>query len=115
MRLTAIFVLLGEPFDVPTEQYQFHSESIISDEKVALEKELVRMLKPEDPSDHMNWETPEANGYGITGPSTSLTCPKQLFQQLQTVQFGPAGHDCNGDLRRAFSKKIVSRWRRWLT
>ena len=48
---------------MPTEQYQFHSESIIS-EKVAFEKELVRMLKPEDPSDHMNLETPEANGNG---------------------------------------------------
>ena len=65
VQLTAIFVSLGEPFDVPTEQYQFHSESIIDNEKVALEKELVRMLKPEDPSDHMNWETPEANGYEL--------------------------------------------------
>ena len=87
MRLTAIFVLLGEPFDVPTEQYQFHSESIISDEKVALEKELVRMLKPEDPSDHMNWETPEANGYELRSEHV-IDMLKQLFQQLQTVQFG---------------------------
>ena len=63
VQLTAIFVLLGEPFDVSTEQHQFHSESTISDEKVALEKELVRMLKLEDPSDHKNWETLEANGH----------------------------------------------------
>ena len=67
MQLTAISVLLGKPFDVSTDfclQYQFHSESIISDEKVTLEKELVRMLKLEDHSDHKNWETPEANGNG---------------------------------------------------
>ena len=24
---------------------------------------MARMLKPEDSSDHMNWEAPEANGY----------------------------------------------------
>ena len=64
MQLTAISVLLGEPFDVSTEQYQFHSESIIDNEKVTLEKELVGMLKLEDHSDHKNWETLEANGYG---------------------------------------------------
>ena len=86
MQLTAIFVSLGEPFDVPTEQYQFHSESIIDNEKVALEKELVRMLKPEDPSDHMNWETPEANGYELWSEHV-IDMLKQLFQQLQTVQF----------------------------
>ena len=63
MQLTAISVLFGEPFDVSTEQYQFHSESIIDDEKVALEKELVRLLKLEDHSDYKNWETLEANGY----------------------------------------------------
>ena len=64
MQLTVISVLLGKPFDVSTEQYQFHSESIINNEKVALEKELVRMLKLEDHSDHKNWETLEANGNG---------------------------------------------------
>ena len=40
MQLTAISVLLGKPFDVSTEQYQFHSESIIDNEKVALEKRV---------------------------------------------------------------------------
>ena len=67
-QLTVISVLLGKPFDVSTDfsclQYQFHSESIIDNEKVELEKELVRMLKLEDHSDHKNWETPEANGCG---------------------------------------------------
>ena len=66
MQLTVISVLLGKPFDVSTDfclQYQFHSESIIDDEKVALEKELVRMLKLDDHSDPKNWETLEANGY----------------------------------------------------
>ena len=61
-----ISVLLGKPFDVSTDfclQYQFHSESVINNEKVELEKELVRMLKLEDHSDHKNWETLEANGY----------------------------------------------------
>ena len=62
VQLTAIFVLLGEPFDVSTEPCQFHSESIICDEKVVLEKELARMLKPEDLSDHMNWV---AKGYEL--------------------------------------------------
>ena len=66
MQLTVISVLLGKPFDVSTDfclLYQFHSESIIDDEKVALEKELVRMLKLEDHSDPKNWETLVANGY----------------------------------------------------
>ena len=67
MQLTAISVSLGKPFDVSTDfcqQYQFHSESITNNEKVELEKELVRMLKLEDHSNHKNWETLEANGYG---------------------------------------------------
>ena len=61
------------------QQYQFHSESIIDDEKVALEKELVRMLKLEDPSDHNNWEPPEANvngyanGYEIRSENVEST------------------------------------------
>ena len=56
MQLPAISVLFGKPFYVSTDfclQYQFHSESII-DEKVTLEKELVRMLKLEDHSNHKN-------------------------------------------------------------
>ena len=67
MQITAISVSLGKPFDVSTDfcqQYQFHSESITNNEKVELAKELVRMLKLEDHSNHKNWETLEANGYG---------------------------------------------------
>ena len=62
-----ISLLLGKPFDVSTEfclQYQFHSESITNNEKLKLVKELVRKLKLEDHSNHKNWETPEADGYG---------------------------------------------------
>ena len=33
MQMTVIFVLLGKPVGVLTEQYQFHSESIFSNEK----------------------------------------------------------------------------------
>ena len=65
--VTVISILLGKPFDVSTDfclQYQFRSESIINNEKLELEKELVRMLKLEDHSDHKNWETLEANGCG---------------------------------------------------
>ena len=39
MQLTAISIMLGKPFDVSTDfcpQYQFHSESIIDNEKMAL-------------------------------------------------------------------------------
>ena len=93
MQLTAISVLLGKPFDVSTDfclQYQFHSESITDNEKVELVKELVRMLKLEDHSDHKNWETPEANGYANGYELRSeyvIDMLKQLFQQLQTAQF----------------------------
>ena len=82
VQLTAVFVLLGKPFDVPTEQYQFHSESIISNEKVALEKELVRMLKPEDLSDRMNWETPEANWYELRSEHV-IDMLKQLLTKFR--------------------------------
>ena len=67
LQLTVISVLLGKPLHVSTDfclQYQFHSESVINNEKVELEKELVRMLKLEDHSDHKNWETLKANGCG---------------------------------------------------
>ena len=60
MQLTVISVLLGKPFDVSTDfclQYQFHSDSVINNEMVELEKELVRMLKLEDHSDHKNWDS----------------------------------------------------------
>ena len=65
--VTVISVLLGKLFDVSTDfclQYQFHSESITNSEKLELVKELVRMLKLEDHSNHKNWETLEADGYG---------------------------------------------------
>ena len=74
-------------------QYQFHSESVINNEKVELEKELVRMLKLEDHSDHKNWETLEADGYATGtnyGPNTlnpiatnqleSVTCFCRWYQ-----------------------------------
>ena len=73
-QLTVISVMLGKPFDLSTDfcqQYQFHSESITNNEKVELEKELVRMLKLENHSDHKNWETPEANGNGYTETGTN--------------------------------------------
>ena len=60
-------VLLGKPFDVSADfclQYQFHSQSITNSEKLELVKELVRKLTLEDHSNHKNWETPEADGYG---------------------------------------------------
>ena len=41
MQLTVIFVLLGKPVDVLTEQYQFHSESNTDNEKVTLEEKRV--------------------------------------------------------------------------
>ena len=92
MQLTAISVLLGKLFDVSTDfclQYQFHSESIIDNEKVELQKVLIRMMKLEDHSDHKNWQPPVANVNGSNGyellSEYVIDMLKQLFQQLQTL------------------------------
>ena len=93
MQLTVISVLLGKPFDVSTDfclQYQFHSESITNNEKVELEKELVRMLKLENHADHKNWETPEANGNGSNGNGYELRS-EYVIEHVEANRNEPAG------------------------
>ena len=55
---------------------QFHYENIFYDEKVVIEKELNQMLKPEDPSDLLNWETPNANAYELRSENKELEQPE---------------------------------------
>ena len=67
---------------------QFHSESTFYDEKVVIEKELTQMLKPEDPSDHLNWETPNANGYELRSEHKELEqseCENDAAEETMSV------------------------------
>ena len=62
-------------------------ESSTSSSTMTTEQMMARILEPEDSSDHMNWEAPEANGYEFQSED-AIDMLKQLFQQLQTAQSG---------------------------